>query len=202
MQAATNNAMPSSGNGSGQSGNPIRAMVWGISVSLLLLPFVAMQFSREVDWTGSDFAVLGFMLLTGCCTYEFAVWLSGNIAYRAAFGISLVAAFILVWLNLAVGIIGDENNPPNLMFGGVLAVGFLGALIARFRPLGMCRALVATAIAQAIVGLIAAMAGWGLEAAVMAVLFGAMWLASAALFLTAARDQAIRHLGSNPSNKN
>lgn len=170
-----------------ERGNPMRVLVWGSAAILLLLPWIAMHVTREVAWTGSDFAVLGFMLLTACSTYEFAVWLSGNIAYRAAFGIALVAAFLLVWINLAVGIIGDENNPPNLMFGGVLAIGFIGALIARFHPEGMSRALMATAYAQALVGVIAAVAGWGLEAAVLAVFFCAMWLASAALFRQAAR---------------
>ena len=186
MQAKTGNTMQAPEKSSDRRGNPMRLAVWGTATFSLLLPLAAMQFTREVNWNGSDFAVMGFMLLTACCTYEFAVWLSANVAYRAAFGIALVAAFILVWLNLAVGIIGDENNPPNLLFAGVLAVGFIGALIARFRPQGMSRAMIATAIAQALVGVIAAVAGWGLEAAVLAVFFGAMWLTSAALFRKAA----------------
>lgn len=187
MQAKTGNTMQETDKRGGRRGNPMRVAVWGTAAILLLLPLAAMQITRELDWNGSDFAVLGFMLLTACCTYEFAVWLSGNVAYRAAFGIALAAAFILVWLNLAIGIIGDENNPPNLMFAGVLAVGFTGALIARFRPQGMSHALIATAIAQTLVGVIAAVAGWGLEAAVLAVFFGAMWLTAAALFRKAAQ---------------
>lgn len=186
MQANTGNTFQQPENNNG-----MRGVVWGTSAFLLLLPLVAMQFTREVTWTGSDFAVMGFMLLTACSTYEFAVWLSTNVAYRAAFGIALAAAFILVWLNLAVGIIGDENNPPNLMFAGVLAVGFIGALLARFKPQRMFHALVATAIAQALVGVIAAAAGWGLEAAVLAVFFGVMWLSSAMLFRKAAREENI-----------
>ena len=55
---------------------------------------------------------------------------------------------MLVWINLAVGIIGSEDNPANLMYGGVLAVGVAGAVAARFRPGGMARALAATALAQ------------------------------------------------------
>ena len=58
-------------------------------------------------------------------------------------------------INLAVGVIGSEENPANLMFGGVLAVGIVGAVVARFRPRGMARALVSTAVAQTTVGVIA-----------------------------------------------
>ncbi len=51
-------------------------------------------------------------------------------AYRFAVGVALAAAFLLVWMNLAVGLIGSEDNPANLMYFGVLAVGFIGAIIA------------------------------------------------------------------------
>jgi len=69
-------------------------------------------------------------------------------AYRFAVGVALTTAFILLWVNGAVGIIGDESNDANIMYFGVLAVGFIGAIIARFRPLGMARALYAMALAQ------------------------------------------------------
>jgi len=64
----------------------------------------------------------------------------GNTTYRFAVGIALAAAFILVWLSLGVGIIGRDGDPANVMYFGVLAVGIIGALIARFRPRGMARA--------------------------------------------------------------
>ena len=67
----------------------------------------------------------------------------------------LAAAFLLVWINGAVGIIGNEGNPANLMYGGVLAVGIIGAMIARFQPQGMARALFAMALAQLLVPVIA-----------------------------------------------
>jgi hypothetical protein len=78
-------------------------------------------------------------------------------AYRVAVGIALAAAFLLVWMNLAVGIIGSEDNPVNLMYFGVLAIFILGATIARLRPQGMARALFATALAQALVPVLALM---------------------------------------------
>ena len=185
MQSTMRNATHGQESVSGHKVFSIRQIVWGTATVLLILPFVLMQFMRDINWIASDFAVMGFMLLTACSTYEFAVWLNVNIAYRAAFGIALAASFILVFLTLAVGIIGDENNPPNLLFAGVLAVGFVGAIRARFRPRGMSRALVATAIAQALVGVVAAAANWGYEAAALGAFFCAMWLISASLFRNA-----------------
>ena len=51
-------------------------------------------------------------------------------------------------VNLSLGIIGETGDPADLMYGGVLAVGIIGAVIARFRPEGMARALLATALAR------------------------------------------------------
>ena len=80
-------------------------------------------------------------------------------AYRAAVGVALAAAFILVWINLAVGLIGDSGDLANSMYIGVLAAGIVGAIIAPFRPHGMARVLLATALAQALVAVIALLAG-------------------------------------------
>jgi hypothetical protein len=169
--------------------------VWGAAGALLLLPLVAMQFTQEVDWNAADFAVFGAMLLAACGAYELAARTTGNIAYRAGVGVAIAAAFILVWMNLAVGIIGSEDNPANLMFGGVLAVGIIGAVIARLRPEGMARALVATALAQVLVGTVALGAGLGSTGAnwpqvilVLTAFFAALWLLSAWLFRKAARE--------------
>ena len=166
---------------SGGCGSRWRLAGWGAAAVLLLVPLVAMQFTDEVDWSAADFAVFGAMLAGAGGALELAVRMTRNTAYRAAVGVALAAAFLLVWANGAVGIIGSEDNPANLMFGGVLAVGIVGAAVARFRPGGMARALVATAVAQALVAVIAAVAGLG-NIFVSTGLFGALWLASAWLF--------------------
>ena len=77
----------------------------------------------------------------------------GTIAYRAAVGISCATGLALVFINAAAGVIGD--GPVNLMYGGVVAIGFAGAWIARFQPRGMATALFATAVAQLLVPVIA-----------------------------------------------
>jgi len=82
--------------------------------------------------------------------------MQSDTAYRFAAGLALAAAFLIVWLNVAAGLIGiEDDHPANLLYVGVLAIGFIGAIIARFQPRGLAHAMFATALAQALVGVIA-----------------------------------------------
>lgn len=167
-----------------------RAVVWGGAAVLLLLPWVAMQFTREVAWTLRDFVAFGAMLSAACVAGELAVRATRNRAYRAAVGAAVVAAFLLVWITLAVGIVGSETGPANLMYFGVLAVGIAAAFLGRFRPQGMVRALLATAAAQLLAGAGVLVAGWGGKALVLTLGFVVPWLVSAWLFRRATRELA------------
>jgi len=168
-----------------------------VAASILLLPLLAMQFTDEVAWGVFDFAVAGVLLVGTGLAYLLVARTAGNIAHRAAVGVALAAAFMLVFLVGAVGVIGEDGDRADLMYGGVLAVGIIGALIARFRPQGMARALLATALAQALVAVIALIAGKH-EAPISSVaeivllngLFVALFIGSAWLFQHAARNQA------------
>lgn len=122
---------------------------------LLLIPLVAMRFTDEVNWTLSDFIFAGVLLFGSGLTYEFVASKGSATVYRVASGVAVVTALLLVWINGAVGIIGSEDNPANLMYFGVLAVGIIGATIARLNSRGMSRALLAMAIAQMLVPVIA-----------------------------------------------
>jgi hypothetical protein len=155
---------------------------------MLLVPLVAMQFSDEVRWSPADFAV-AFVLLAGTgLTYQWVARKAGSLAHRAAVGLALGAALLLVWVNLAVGIIGDEGNPANAMYIGVLVVGIAGSAAARLRPRGMARAMFATALAQALVAAVALALGLGAPATGPLQLVGAngmfvaLFIASALLF--------------------
>ncbi len=147
-------------------------------------------------WDIVDFTVFGAMLLGVGVIYTLAKRKTDNRAYRFAVGVALAAAFILIWVNGAVGIIGDESDDANMMFFGVLTVGIIGAIIARFQPHGMVRALYATALAQAAVAVIALIAGlgstaliWPKDILILTGFFVALWLLSAWLFRNAAREQ-------------
>jgi hypothetical protein len=155
---------------------------------ILLVPLLAMQITDEVAWDLADFAVAGALVGGTGLLYELAARKAANIAYRAAVGVALAAAFILIWLMGAVGVIGEDGDRADLMYAGVLAVGIIGAVIARFRPHGMARALLATALALALVAVIALIAGkhqapissvfeiLGLNAVFVALFLGSAWL--------------------------
>ncbi len=74
---------------------------------------------------------------------------SGKKTYRWAFGLLLACSLLIIWMNLAVGIIGDSDDPANLMYVGVLGLGVLGALMTRLQAAGM--AYTAFVMAKAIV---------------------------------------------------
>ena len=152
---------------------------------VLVLHAIAVPFMDGADWDAADYVLAGVLLFGTGLAYELAARRAGTFAYRAAVGMALAGALMLVWINAAVGIIGSDDNPANLMYIGVLAVLFAGALLARLRPHGMSRALLATAFAQALVTSIALIAGNYPDALKIVLLNGffiALWAASAFLF--------------------
>ena len=173
---------------------PWRLLGWGGAAALLLVPLVAMQFTNEVNWTPADFAFAAAMLGLVGGTFELAVRRSGNGWYRLGVAVALGTAFLLVWINAAVGIIGDEGNPANLMFLGVIAIALAGSIVARFQPAGMAVAMIVTAAAELLVGVIALILRLGANEPpffpgmlILIGFFAAMWLVAALLFRKAER---------------
>ncbi|GAB2509656.1 hypothetical protein [Lysobacter humi (ex Lee et al. 2017)] len=169
--------------------NRWRAPVWCGATALLLLPAVAMRFTGEVNWTASDFVVMGALLATVCGLYEIGTRLSRSRAFRAASAVAASATFLQVWIDLAVGIYGGDDAPITITLG-VLAVAIVGAIAARLRAAGLARAMVATAIAQLAAGAYGLYAGiW--QALALGFVLAAMWLGAAHLFRRAAREGAV-----------
>jgi hypothetical protein len=165
--------------------SPWRIAGWGFAAALLALPAVAMQFTTEVDWDAPDFIVMGIVIGSVGLGMEFLIRRSSSPFYRAGAVVALLVTFLTIWVNLAVGMIGDDN-PYNLLFAGVLGIALVGSTIARFTPAGMARTMLVTAIAQAAV----AAGGLSTDArgAVLSMMFAGPWLLAAALFARSARD--------------
>jgi hypothetical protein len=123
---------------------------------ILLIPLAAMLFKADGwAWDAADFIIFWVLIAGVMLAYKLVASKAANRAYRVATGVGLATGLILIWINGAVGLIGSEDNPANLMYAGVLAVGTIGAIIARLEPLGMARALFATALAQFLVPVVA-----------------------------------------------
>ena len=85
-------------------GNRWRVLGWGAAAIMLFLPLIAMQFTDEVNWELNDFIVFGAMLLAAGGVLELASRMTSNRAYRTAVAVAVIAAFILIWVDGAVGI--------------------------------------------------------------------------------------------------
>ena len=108
--------------------------------------------------------------------------------YGIGVGVALGSGLLLAWGVLAMGVVGAEGDPFDLLYLGVLTIGIVGAVLARFRPQGMVRALVAMALAQVVVAAIALLMGKhqvpvssvaeivSLNAFFVALFVGAAWL--------------------------
>jgi peptidoglycan/LPS O-acetylase OafA/YrhL len=73
---------------------------------LLLIPFIGMQFTDEVNWTLPDFVAAAVLLLSTGLMCELVIRKVKKIPHRIAICVTLVAAFLLIWAELAVGIFG------------------------------------------------------------------------------------------------
>jgi hypothetical protein len=169
----------------------LRFLMWGAAAFLLALPAIAMRAwpGAGVNWTGSDFVVMGMMLFIACGLVEVAIRLArNNFAYLAGTVFAVGTGFVTVWVNLAVGMILSENNMENLVFLGVLAIALVGAFAARFEAPGMAKAMVAAAAAQAAIGIVVGVAGLdNAHTAMLITGFAVPWLLSAACFHAASR---------------
>lgn len=165
----------------------VRRLLWGGAAALLLLPAVAMRFTREVDWSAFDFVVMGLLLASVCGAFELALRVARSHAYLIAAGVALATSFLGVWITLAVGIIGSEGHPTNAIFLAVPAIMLVGAVMAQLRPRGMARTMRVAAGAQAITVAVAAAIGQDMGFLLPAG-FVLMWLAAAQGFARAARE--------------
>jgi|AACY02.14.fsa_nt_gi hypothetical protein len=76
-------------------------------LALLLIPLIAMHYSDEVHWTLIDFAIMGVLLLVAGMWTQRVVKRVKSFPRRATYIILVILLFLLVWAELAVGILGS-----------------------------------------------------------------------------------------------
>lgn len=88
-----------------QNKNIIRIVV--ATAFILLVPLLAMLFTDEVEWDLTDFAIIGTLLIGAGLIFEL-VTTKLNTKYRVVVAVVFVATLLLVWAELAVGVL---NTP-------------------------------------------------------------------------------------------
>lgn len=157
---------------------------WATAGLLLTVPAIAMQFPDSgVHWTVSDFvfAAVIFGLIGGL--FELAARASRNIAYRAAVVVAVACGFLQLWITVAVGIIGSEDDPANWTYIAMVIAALSAAIVA-----GSARNLAWAMRFMAVLQLafLALHLIEGHFTAVIDLFFTALWVLSSRLFARAA----------------
>lgn len=125
----------------------------------LAIPLILTLTGSGVDgvgfhWTLGDF-IFAFVLIFGTGTlFELARKKAGkNMLYKIAAGMAFIGLFSLVWVNGAVGIIGDSDI--NAFYGIVALTIIIGTIIARLEPKKMSYTLYTAAFIQFFIPIVA-----------------------------------------------
>ena len=168
---------------------PWRWLSWGGVAVLLALPLIF-----DAPWSLFDYLTVGFALCAAALLVEVGLRLSSDAFFRLGACIAIGTGLLLAWVNGAVGFLGDENNPANLMFFLVHGTALLTAIDGQFRAAALERAMRLAALVQLVVGAIGYFGGFaepgsrGIYEVVLGTsLFCGLWLTAAALFRHAAR---------------
>ena len=126
--------------------------------------------------------------------------------FKFAVGFSLFSGFFLVWVNLAVGIIGSEDNPINMAYFIVILIGLVGANLVKLKADGMKKVMGVMAASIIVITFVALLTGaqnlpHSSVTHILAVnaVLAFFFIQSAFLFHYAAMRQNQIMMGENPS---
>lgn len=118
------------------------------ALGLLMVPLVASRVVEGWNWNVGTF-VFAYVLFFGTgLAYALIARKMNAWAYKTAVGLALASGFVMGWATMVH--MSETENPANLVYFGVLAVGGVGARLARLEAQGMARALFAMATALAV----------------------------------------------------
>ena len=123
-----------------------------VALGLLMVPLVASRLVDGWNWPFGAF-VFAYVLFFGTAlAYALIARKMAARSYKAGVGLALVAGFALGWSNMVH--VADSENPANLLYFSVLAVGVVGAFLARLKAPGLARTLFVMAATLALIAVI------------------------------------------------
>lgn len=82
-------------------------IILSIIAVLLLIPFIGMQFSNDVNWSVFDFVVAGGLLTITGFAIDFVIRKTKSVNRRFLLISAIALLFLLIWIEIAVGLFGS-----------------------------------------------------------------------------------------------
>ena len=153
------------------------------ALAMLMVPLVASRVVEGWNWNVGGFVFAYVMFFVTGLAYALIARKMGAWSYKAGVGLALVAGFALGWSNMVH--VADSENPANLVYYSVLALGAVGAWLARLEARGLARTLFAMAATLALITVIlpsGAPPDMALRMAIGHAVYVALFIASGLLF--------------------
>lgn len=167
------------------------------TILILVVPAVAMQFTDEVNWSVIDFITMGALIFGTGTSFVVVLRYATNNIYKVAMVGAFGTTFLMIWANLAVGLIGSGPHWGNMMYMVVFAVVIIGSTRSRFSERGMERVMYGSAITLVLIAIIALVANMDASSGssvneIIAVngFFATLYVISGALFRLAALENS------------
>lgn len=122
------------------------------ALAVLMVPLAASRVVEGWNWPAKAFVLVYFLFFATGMAYALIARKMGVWSYKAGVGVALAAGFALGWSNMVH--VADSENPANLVYYSVLAVGIMGALLARLQARGLAYTLFAMAATLALIAVI------------------------------------------------
>ncbi|HMQ08472.1 MAG TPA: hypothetical protein PKC30_14320 [Saprospiraceae bacterium] len=126
---------------------------------ILLIPFVAMQFNSEVQWSPFDFMIAGLLIFGTGLLLLWGMRHGNLLLYRIAIGFSILSVLFMIWANLSIGLVGSGPNIANVLYVLTWIIFISGTFYFQFNPKGMAFTMFASSFSVCIIAGIALMAG-------------------------------------------
>lgn len=81
--------------------------LFAVAGILLSVPLIAMQFTKEVNWTGSDFLIGGILLFGTAFICEMVLRTVKTLKARVILCLTVLTILMVIWAEMAVGIFGS-----------------------------------------------------------------------------------------------
>jgi hypothetical protein len=130
-----------------------------VPLALLLIPLTGNLTVEGWNWSPGDFLLAYVVFALTTFAYRLlATRAWANLAYRLGAALGVLAGFLMFWITIAVGIIG-EDNPANLLYPLAILGGAIGLGVAQFKARGVAKVAFGMAGAVFLIP-IAAVAFW------------------------------------------